>query len=377
MQSHYRNRSAACDGGRAYLTLTPDPTPEPLRHSYSALDLMDLQRPEAIIEGIFHRGDILLLHGTEECFKSVFVMQMAENLCTATPFLGDWTVPGAWRVGLLETEMHPASMGDRLTKMFPDRATPANLTFMHDDLLKRWRRCSLEGKFRVISEWVRVQSLDIVILDTVNDFFRGKEDPSSETVAGKFFDELRNLGLRGAICVRHDRKKNENDSDMHSNERIRGSAEFKEDPEVILYLDRVDRRTHEVFLDVGKLRYGRKPEGRHLWFDAARLRLTPLPPVVAMMCEGPKTRLQLVEGGKSRFDISQSRVDDMLKESSSWLIESMEGHNKMFKINPLTVGDATWAGWLPTTWWGCSEKDIQPFVSVSEPLEEVVWPTDL
>lgn len=315
----------------------------PINHSYSIHDLLAIESPEAIIEGLFHKSDIMLVHSVEESYKSIFVMQMAEALATARPLLGDWAIPTPWRIGLVETEMHPALMKDRLALMFPDhKDAPSNITFMHTDLLKKWRRCMLENKFKIIEEWVRVQRIDILILDTVNDFFRGKDDPSSETVAGKFFDELRNLGLKGAVCVRHDRKTGEKDSQLHSNERIRGSAEFKEDPEVIIHLDRADKRTNEVRLDVGKLRYGRKPPIRSLWFDSGTMRLTGLPPVIALLVNGPQIRQFLIDAGKARFDLGQGKIDKMIKDLKGYLISDMDSHKKCFEINKLTAVDASW-----------------------------------
>src|SRR5436305_1252307 len=82
--------------------------------------------------------------------------------------------------------------------------------------------------------------------------------------------------------VRHDHKpKAEDQMSGNTNDRIRGSSEWKEDPETILFLDRRDRRVGKIVLEVGKLRYGVKPPPIELWFDQRSFRLDPLPPVIS------------------------------------------------------------------------------------------------
>ena len=70
----------------------PNSSPDSLRRNYdtwTARDLIELAKkspPKPIIQGLLNEGDILLLHGTEESFKSVFVVQCAEAIATGTPF---------------------------------------------------------------------------------------------------------------------------------------------------------------------------------------------------------------------------------------------------------------------------------------------------
>lgn len=314
----------------------------PFQPSFSATELMAIKPPKMIIDGLFGIGDILLLHGTEECFKSVFVLQLAESLATGRPFLRQWTIGRPGKVGIVETEMHPAGLGERLRGMFSEGDAPENLSFMHPDVLSKWRRRGLDQKFDLIERWIKLTGVEFLLLDTVNDFFRAKDDPSSEPIAGKFFDNLRNLKLQGAVCVRHDRKSHEADKEMHSNERIRGSAEFKEDPEVILHLNRQDRRTHEVAFEVGKLRYGRKPPSAKLWFDVKDFRLTPLPPVVAVLEDGQLTRQEVLTQCAARFGLGQSKTDEMLRALQNNIREVQVGHAKAFRIIKESLVDVDW-----------------------------------
>jgi RecA-family ATPase len=147
----------------------------------------------AIIQGLLNAGDILLLRGTEESFKSVSVVQCAEAIATGTPFLRRWQVCGQRRVGIIETEMHEVKMGQRLSKMFPDGKAPEQVLLMSEDPLRKWRREDLAGKFRVIHDWVCQEDIQVLMIDTANDFFRGLNSPSEERVVAEFFDKLRAL----------------------------------------------------------------------------------------------------------------------------------------------------------------------------------------
>src|SRR5580692_7779546 len=101
--------------------------------SWSARDLMRYARehpPESIMQGLLNKGDILLLHGSEESFKSMLVLQIAECIANGTPLLRYWKVPRKWRVGVIETEIHEVMLGERLAKMFPKGNPPENLCIM-------------------------------------------------------------------------------------------------------------------------------------------------------------------------------------------------------------------------------------------------------
>jgi hypothetical protein len=303
--------------------------------------------PEAMMKGLLNKGDILLLHGSEESFKSVFVLQMAESLSKGREFLSCWKVPKARRVGVIETEMHEVMLGERLAKMFPGGDPPENLLFMAEDALRGWRRLVLRSKFESIQGWVNENRIEILMIDTANDFFRGADNPSDERNVGEFFDELRSLKVDARMIVRHDRKKNEADGHAHSNERIRGSAEWKEDPEAIIALQRPDRRTHAASLEIGKLRYGAKPEPFTIWFDKKTFRLTPLPPVIEILSMQDRvTRESIVSQCEERFSLSSRKVDEMIGRQSLFLKERMIGHSKAFEIDLDRVEQAPWCRFL-------------------------------
>jgi hypothetical protein len=319
------------------------------RGTLSARELIQYSKdhpPEAIIEGLLNVGDTLLLHGTEESYKSVFILQIAESICTGRSLLRHYKVRGTRRVGIIETEMHPAMLGQRLANMFADGSAPENMCFLDEMQLKEWRRCDMDEKVRVIGNWIIDQNIQVLMIDTANDFFRGEDNPSEERSVGGFFDQMRNLPACARIFVRHDRKKKDIDGEAHSNELIRGSAEWKEDPEAILYLKRKDKRTHEVEMEVGKLRYGKKPEPFQLWFDLSCFRLLPLPPVIAALEDGKRSRQEIIAECKRRFGVEARLADSMIEAYRPFLREEQQGHNRIFELHAEHCLEALWAGFL-------------------------------
>jgi hypothetical protein len=318
----------------------------------SAVSVADLIRsaeenpPEPILDGLLYVNDVLLIHGTEESYKSVFITQLGVSIASGVPLLRYWRARGQRRVGIINTEMHPSMLGKRLAGMFASTPAPDNLCFMSTETLKLWRRQDLKFKFETMYKWIAEHSIEVLMIDTANDFFRGEQNPNDEGSVGEFFDRLRELPVHARVLVRHDRKKKDIDAESHSNELIRGSAEWKEDPEAILYLGRSDKRTNEVRLDVGKLRYGSKPGPFELWFDATTFQLTPLPPVIAVLEQGRRTRQEIIAECSTRFGIEERSATEMISALRNVLREDRQGHNVTFELDPERCAATEWAGFL-------------------------------
>lgn len=301
-----------------------------------------MKEPDALIENLLYVGNVVLLHGAEESFKSIFIAQFAESLTTAQPFLRTYKIPHPFKVGLVETEIDGAFLGTRLRKMFPS-GPPPNLFIASNNALKDFRRAvNIHKKLLWLREFIDQTHLDILIIDVVNDFFRGDESTSKEQDVGKLFEGLRSMDLKAILLVRHDKKFQYNAAGYEppsSNEHIRGSGEWKEDPELILWLHRLDKRTNDAEMEVGKMRYGRKPEVNPMpmWFDAGTFRMTPLPPLIALLEEGPKTRETLLTEAKQRFQVGQVKLDSYIRKATEakWVLERQVGHQKEFALDYL------------------------------------------
>ncbi len=311
--------------------------------------------PKPVIAGLLHEKEIAGLHGAPEVFKTIFTLQLAESLATGKPFLGVWKVPKPRRVYFLETEMSEAALGNRLGKVYADETPPEGIYFADEAQLRQFRRAAnLQEKFDLLREWLREVKPGVLILDTANPFFRGKESPNDETTAGAFFDLLADLPTRVKLFVRHNHKPRIDDSSGDAATKIRGSGQFGEVPDLLLELRRADKRTNEAILSVSKYRHGSKPDDLTLWLDTSTLRLVSVPPVMHLLQDGPLTRAQLL-AGFMRFGVKQRTADQLIRNELVkdeheliCLTEKMRGHERVYEIDWDAAKSADWYSRIET-----------------------------
>jgi hypothetical protein len=336
----------------ASLVETPPETPEEAHEpapGYRPSGIADLihrarhSPPKPIVAGLLNEKEIAGLHGAPEVFKTIFTLQLAECLATGKPFLGVWQVPKPRTVYFLETEMHETALGSRLVKMYANETPPERIYFADEAQLKQFHRATnLQEKFALFREWLREAKADVVVLDTANPFFRGKESPNDETIAGAFFDLLTDLPAKAKLFVRHNHKPRMDDSGGDAAMRIRGSGQFSDVPDLLIELGRKDKRTNEATLSVSKYRHGSKPDDLTLWLDAGTLRLISVPPVIHLLLSGPLTRRQLLASLDTRFGIKQRKADELIREQQPYVVEHMGGHERLFDLDWKAAQEADW-----------------------------------
>ena len=301
--------------------------------SFSAAELVrrsSEQPSKPIIEGLLNEGDILLIHGTEQSFQSVLVFQIAESLSQATPLLRLWSVSRRRKVGVIATTMKPPELGERLAKMFADREPPDNIQFLsHKPIDSSWH--PLKAK-----QWITEQAIEVLIVDVANDFIEREKRNSlhygskgrflDDDVVTKFFDDLRKLPVQARLAVLQDHQ--------HNLEKVRA---WKQQPDVILCLKRI-KNTNEVRLEFEKFQHGNL-DTLSLWFDRGCFRLTPLPPVVAVLEFGPRSLQDVMADLGVRFGMDKSKGGKMLKEQKSYLRESPKD---VYEINWARAAKAPW-----------------------------------
>jgi hypothetical protein len=305
--------------------------------------------PKPVIAGLLHEKEIAGLHGAPEVFKTIFTLQLAESLATGKPFLGVWQVPKPRRVYFFETEMSETALGRRLEKMYANETPPERIEFADEAQLKRfYRAANLEQKFFLLKDWLSEAKADVLILDTANPFFRGKESPNDETTAGAFFDLLADLPTKTRIFVRHNHKPRIDDSGGDAATKIRGSGQFADVPDLLFELRRADKRTNEAILSVSKYRHGSKPDDLTLWLDTSTLRLVSVPPAIHLLRDGPLTRAQLL-AGFMRFGVKQRTADELIRNElvksenePICLTEKMRGHERVYEIDWEAAKSADW-----------------------------------
>lgn len=327
--------------------------------------------PRPIIKGLLNESEIAGLHGAPEVFKTIFSLQLAEALASGTSMLGVWRVPEPQNVYFFETEMSVSSLGGRLANMFSGRTPPAGLHFADEARLRKFRKVvELKSKFDLLREWVAEVQADVLILDTANPFFRGKESPNDETTAGAFFDLLEAMPASVKFFVRHNHKPRVDDlGGGDPATKIRGSGQFGDVPDLLLELRRMDKRTNEATLAITKFRHGAKPDDLRLWLDAGELRLISVPPVIHLLQAGKHSRPELIAGLEGRFGVNQRKADDLIKEQQHYLVEHKDGHKRVFEIDWDAAKQAK-ADWLSRVGLPIETvEDMQRCISSSLSLE--------
>jgi hypothetical protein len=306
--------------------------------------------PKPVISNLLHEGEIAGLHGAPEVFKTIFSMQFALSLATGKPFLGVWQVPKRRRVYFFETEMSVLAMGKRLGQMYDGLEAPRGIYFADEAELKKFRRASdLQEKFCLLGEWVKEVEAEVLVIDTANPFFRGKQSPNDETTAGAFFDLLAELPGLVKVFVRHNHKPRIDDTNGDAAAKMRGSGQFSDVPDLLMELSRADKRTNEASLSVTKFRHGSRPDNLTIWLDSETLRLVSVPPVIDVLKHGPLTRTKLLAALDRRFGIKQRKADDLVRAElvkpdgePVCLVESKRGHERVLEIDWDAAPNSEW-----------------------------------
>jgi AAA domain len=305
------------------------------------------------IEGLWQEGGIAIIHSLEGEFKSILSYQIAEAVATGSRLLRAWRVPHARRVGILETEMDDLEVGLRLGAMYPDDNWPHTLEVSERSLVDEFRKgLTLGERIACVDRWLKEKQVDVLVWDTINSIL-ATGDPNSERSVSQFFDAVALLPLKGILMVRHDVKPSRDAALRSTNQLVRGSNRLVEDASLVIHLRRKDKAANKVIMEVGKLRNGTIPDPIELWFDAGRFRLTPLPPIVALLEAGSLSREELIEQAQKRFNLKQRAVDEHRAQLSSFVDEAKDGHRKILSLNydfrPDPDSDAA-------KWWGLVTK---------------------
>jgi hypothetical protein len=318
----------------------------PARPGLSLAELIheaETNPPQPILEGLIHENDIVGLHGSQEAFKTMWCLQLAEALATGDWFLGAWKADRPHNVFFLETEMSVTALGKRACQMYGQRVPPG-LFFATEKELKQFRRApDLAAKMNMLAGWLaRYRAagieIDVVIVDTANPLFRGKQSPNDETTAGEFFDRLANLPGKLKLYVRHNRKRRGDnggedlDEDAQSQ---RGSGQFADVPDLLMQMKRSDKRIDCAEVEVTKFRHGSKPPEFQLCFDRVDYRLIPYPKLIHLLRQDTRSREELIAGLKTHFNMGHNSAEVNLKSAtqSEMIIETQRGHQKLFSVN--------------------------------------------
>jgi AAA domain len=283
----------------------PEPEPETVRELIEWTKLHPLQwfMPNLIVEHGVH-----ILHGLEESFKTMFMLQLHEALANGGQFLA-WETKGGLRTGIAELEMKMQMSGSRFNNFWPN-GDPPDIYILPE----KARRDVLSGKsamerIGVIVKWAKDKSLDFVSIDSLAKLFPPGHDPSRQDLASDVFSQIQLLPT--ALILAHDRKPQEaKGTPSTGNGEIVGSGRMSQEPDVVHQVIRPDKRAPMVKLACGKMREGEKSAPLDLYFDKVDFRLHPYHPFVHLL---PATEQEIIKEAEQRYGWKERRARDYIK----------------------------------------------------------------
>jgi hypothetical protein len=262
------------------------------------------------VEDLILEKGIHLLHGLEESFKTMLMLQLHEALTEGGEFLR-WRTQGGLRTGIAELEMKQELSGRRFLHVWPGEKVPEIFV-----LPERGRRRVLTEKnaadrIRVIVDWAGENELDFVSIDSLAKLFPPGNDVSRQDLASDVFSQLQLLPT--TLVLAHDRKPSHDAKPVGSNgnAEIVGSGRMSQEPDVVLQVTRPDRRAPVVTLDCGKMREGFKSPPIELYFDTVDFRLHAVHPFLHLL---PASRAQLIEQAARRFRWKTRQCDEYIRQ---------------------------------------------------------------
>lgn len=206
--------------------------------SFSEFINKDYPVNEAIIDGLIHRTELIILSAKAKSYKSFLTTEMALCVSGGTPFLGSFETFKRPTL-LVQTEVSEAALKERIETLLEDRVIE-NL-FIAEAV--RLRIDKSEG-LQSIREAILENKIELLILDPFYTLHGGDENSASEV--SRILTELKKLILElniGCILVHHQGKKFEHSEGKQAGQKHRGSSSFADVPDGSISLSKIDEQT--------------------------------------------------------------------------------------------------------------------------------------
>jgi hypothetical protein len=312
-----------------------------------------------LIPSIVLEHGVHVLHGPEESFKTMLTLQLHEALTIGGRFLTCSSVGGV-RTGIAELEMKGSLFGHRLRSFFPHDVPDIRVL---PDTLRQSVISARTPKERIetIANWAEDEGLDFVSIDSAVKLFPPGCDLSRADLASEVFSQLQRLPTVWIIA--HDRKPQSGTVATGGNAEIVGSGRFAQDPDIIHEMTRPHRRAPVALFSWGKMREGEKCDPILLYFDRVGYRLRPLHPYLHLLGDSPVRGTDLVAEAERRYGWKERSAREHLTSLSKVIDasenccveETMEGHNKSYRLNGTPAGLINGTGELLQ---GCSNNTM-------------------
>jgi hypothetical protein len=123
-------------------------------------------RREFLIEGVLVNQQFCILGGPKKSLKTSLQVEMAVALATATPFLGQFTVPTAKRVAIFSGETSPGDLQDLARRVCPAHGTSLEkvqgVEWIHN-LPRLWD----EADVKQLRAFLKAKRIEVVFIDSL------------------------------------------------------------------------------------------------------------------------------------------------------------------------------------------------------------------
>lgn len=218
---------------------------------------------------------LMVVAAPSKTYKSFLAMNIAYEISEGLPVLGQWDTRGARKVLLIEQEIGPWRLQERLTKLDDERRgvyVKDNLWIASKDL-----QCTLDTDMgvRQIEQHIMDSKAEVVIFDPLQWFHsRDENDNSQMQQVMKVVYMLMEKHKFAAIIVHHMGKKSEF-RDGRGSESMRGASVVMADCDTFVAVHRPNERlVKEITLDF-TLRSAENPPPLKLQFNDATGIFTP------------------------------------------------------------------------------------------------------
>ena len=183
--------------------MSSDPILKPLPVS----SLLAIEYSDNVVIGgeILDAGGLMLIVGPTSVGKSYLLLQLAMNLATGTPALGDWPVAHPFKTYLVQAEIGPRRFQDRTRKLWANFPPPSAPTL--------WLESTFDLKLDTPSGLSAVEAvverlgIEVLVIDPLRPFHNRNENASDEMQC--LFDSFLRLQFRHGVAIifgHHDRK---------------------------------------------------------------------------------------------------------------------------------------------------------------------------
>lgn len=189
--------------------------------------------PKPVIERVLNQGELALLSGSFDSFKSTFAIELAYAIVTGELFLGRFKVVNPGATYLYQQEIHPGEFDDRINKLNVNSTHQDNFWVDYDSF-------SFKGHGFELPLVKMISDLHprLVTFDPLSNFWPPGMEENSNAWVTSILKPL--LGIRqtgtSMLLVHGDAKER---GDGQAPVRARGASDLLYKPDVRIFLDRL------------------------------------------------------------------------------------------------------------------------------------------